>query len=163
MYGAGLILLLVFAIIPIYSAQLVCDSTMCNNVCILTSRTNGTCVGTTCQCNPNKKCSDLGDLKCDVFCKVFQLTGECKNDQCLCKAELELCKISDCTQQCREDPRGQACIAKGCILTPTLCLEYGPVRTCNCLCTCPGASAVGDSSPNAFKFRTQHIKSDTTN
>lgn len=139
MYIAG-IFLLIITIIPIHRAQIVCDSTMCNNVCTLDGHmSSGTCVGNTCECSSGKKCSGLDDVVCVAVCKSAKLKGHCADGQCICRAELEPCGVNKCSAQCLNDPRARECILAGCVVIPLFCLKYGPTQTCGCLCQCPYA------------------------
>lgn len=126
---------LLFAIVVISKAS-DCDPEMCNNVCQIV-KFNGTCEGNECYCSFDKSCLDVVcDYVCEHLAEDWHLKGECDaNDMCRCKAELEVCSVWDCEAQCMADPRGEECIAEGGILTPDFCLDYGPIRTCGCLCT----------------------------
>lgn len=115
-----------------------CDPQMCSNVCGAFGL-NGTCKATECDCSYDKKCSMMVDTICDVACDKLHLKGECDDDgYCICKAELEPCAISECYEQCLDDPRALECESAGGVVTPIACVEYGPLRTCGCLCTRPG-------------------------
>lgn len=152
------VFLLIFATIPIFEAQIVCDPDMCNTVCQNRHMGSGTCHGGSCDCSSGKKCSELLDITCDAFCQLYKLKGECDADHCVCKAELELCKVdgwAECEESCEEDPRGKACVASGGIVSVIACLEYGPITTCGCLCTRFGTerrlTSVGKSKFNHFQ------------
>lgn len=123
------IFVLIFTFAVIHKAQSDCDPQMCNNVC---EPMSGICNGNSCDCSTNKKCSEMKELTCDVFCKQFKLEGECDDDGCICKAELGFCTpiLGDCEESCREDPRARECLWVNAIA----CVEYGPIETCVCEC-----------------------------
>lgn len=136
MLHTGLVLLNFLAIITIVKMQIECDSTMCTNVCEKETSGDGTCNGNSCDCSYGKNCSAMVEVTCGIACKGLDLDGECdENGQCICKAELEPCPLWDCEEQCLEDPRAVECELMFGVVTPVACLEYGPIRTCGCLCT----------------------------
>lgn len=125
------IFVLIFAIISIHKVQSECssegcNSDVCNDVCEHFSM-NGTCVGGECCCSTAKKCIDYA---CDKACSLLKLKGECDdNDQCICKPELDPCSAAECEGPCIEDA------PPGCLIVlPDFCLDYGPIRTCSCIC-----------------------------
>lgn len=130
------IFMLFLTICTICYAQNQCDPTMCDNVCESWGL-EGTCDGTDrCDCSLGEPCSALVNTTCDLLCKTVELDGECDDDgNCICKAELEVCLPTECEEQCQEDPRTEECEAAGGFVTPIWCLEYGPIKTCGCLCT----------------------------
>lgn len=149
--------LIILAIIAIAKAQTDCDATMCSNVCKKETSGDGTCNGNSCDCSYGKKCSALVDVTCGIACKVFKMDGECdENDQCICKAELEPCPVWDCEEQCLEDPRAWECELAFGVVTPVACLEYGPIRTCGCLCTYLLANSrlakIGENHNSTFNY-----------
>lgn len=127
------IFVLIFVIIAVHKVQSEwssgdCNSDVCSDVC-KTWSLDGTCVENECRCSTDKKCIDF---VCDKVCDVFDLNleGECdENGLCICKPKLEICSPLEC-----EEP----CIANappGCIFVyPDFCLDYGPIRTCSCIC-----------------------------
>lgn len=123
------IIVLIFAIFEIQTAQSRCDSEVCDNVCHNWSM-NGTCVGDDCRCSTDKPCLDF---VCDKVCDVLDLhlEGECDdNGMCTCKPKLDPCAPTECQEQCEEDPRAKYCI----FVVADFCLWYGPIRTCGCIC-----------------------------
>lgn len=130
MSSTGRIFVLLFTIFVIHKVQSEgCDSDVCDDLCKKWTMDSGTCVGNECRCKTGKIC----DFACDKFCDSFDLglEGECdENGMCICKPKLEPCSAIECQVSCETDPR-----AIGCLRVEAVgCLDYGPVRTCECLC-----------------------------
>lgn len=135
----------IVAVVAILEA-LECNQEICSNACGVWNL-NGTCKGNECYCSYGKKCSAMIETICEVACDQLDLSGECNDDgYCVCKAELEPCEIFECEEQCLADPRAIECEALGGVVTPTACIEYGPIRTCLCLCTLPGKNVQSSSA-----------------
>lgn len=150
------VLSVVVAMIVIVDA-LDCDEEMCNAVCSDTGGMNGTCKEDSCDCSYGKKCSEMVNLVCNLACGRLRLKGECDEaGWCICKAELELCLPTECYEQCLADPRAAQCEAEFGFVTPVSCLEYGPIKTCGCLCTLPGNDM--EASSKAFQYSVKHLK-----
>lgn len=130
------IFILICAMISIAKAQSWCDPSMCNKICSA-SNMNGKCKGNECDCSSGKSCSTKNQIECEIFCHIYKLKGECDENQCICKAELKPCLPIKCTEQCIRDAPPEC---RFCIVTPLVCMEYGPIQTCGCLCTCPWAN-----------------------
>lgn len=126
------IFVLIFAMIHILNAQNSCDQTLCNDVCE-EQNMSGECNGNNeCDCSDGKKCSEMETVTCWAACKAtkLNLNGECRDDQCICKAELEICPPWECQENCMDDPRAKDCW----FVTADFCTKYGPVTTCVCTC-----------------------------
>lgn len=82
--------------------------------------------GNDCECLSGKSL----EVACDAICNVTKLKGEYEDNQCICKAELELCGLDECIELSRENAPPE-CI----FLEPFLCMEYGPLFTeYDCIC-----------------------------
>lgn len=120
------IIVLIFAIIATCKVRSACDTDICNDACNRCGMNGGTCKGNDCECSSGKSCLDV---VCDAICSVAELTGECENNQCICKAEIEPCGLDECVEPCIQNA------PPGCIFVePLSCMKFGPITSCGCLC-----------------------------
>lgn len=132
----SIVLIFIFAITVIHTAQSECDTTMCTKLCQKSNLPTGTCNGNSCDCSYGKKCS-LMTLSCKAACKRFNLDGSCLDDVCVCRIPIKMCFPLACTQQCLDDPRAKECSAAGGFVTPFACWMYGDDQICVCVCNLP--------------------------